>query len=55
MQGEYGKEQEDDGDIIIVVDGGKRPFRGRPDCHRSSAVVDNGNGSSVAAHACREN
>lgn len=29
------------------------PFRGRPDCHRCSpVVVDNGNGSVAAAHAC---
>lgn len=50
--------QDDGGDIIILnvvgVAGGEKPFRGHPDdCHCSSVVVDNGNGS-VAAHACRE-
>lgn len=51
--------QDDGGDIkilnVVGVAGGEKPFRGHPDdCHCSSVVVDNGNGS-VAAHACREN
>jgi len=52
--------QDDGGDIIIILKAvgaavGEKPFHGHPDdCHCSSVVVDNGNGS-VAAHACREN
>lgn len=57
MQDENGAAKDDNNDIIIIIVGvvdSNRPFHSYPDCHCSSVVVDNGNGS-VAADACREN